>query len=89
MTGRQLCTCRLDALSVPQPKLLLAVHAAWYYRRLAVPALCTYMLVDQQDGNIFSFVREAVKRLFDRRCLGLLVDDKKISLRVGWICNVL
>lgn len=35
----------------------------------------TNMLVDQNDGNILSLLREIVKRFLDRGCLGLGVDD--------------
>lgn len=49
----------------------------------------TYMLVDEQDGDILSLLREAVECFFDRRGLRLRVYDQKVSLRVRAICDVL
>ena len=47
------------------------------------------MLINQQDGNIFSVVRVIIESLLDQGGFGLGVNDKEILLRVGGLCNML
>lgn len=49
----------------------------------------TYVLVDQQRGNIFPLLGEVLEGLLDRRRFGLGVNDKEIPLGVRAICDVL
>lgn len=48
-----------------------------------------HMLVDEYNGDVFSFVCEAVKGVFNCRILSLGVHDQKVALRVWRFGNVL
>lgn len=78
---------------------LFRIRSAIYnvFRRLFSPKtlakreLVTYMLVYKQNTNILSFLREAVKCLFNSGSFGFGVHDDKVSLgiwRVGYMLRV-
>jgi hypothetical protein len=46
----------------------------------------TNMLVDEDDANIVSRLREVLKRILDLFRLGLRVDDKEVPL-LRWTCG--
>lgn len=43
----------------------------------------TYMLVNQHDSDILSFLCESLECLLDRRLLRFLIHDQEVLLRVG------
>lgn len=47
------------------------------------------MLVDEQDGDVFSVMRVPVKGLLDDRGLGPGIDDEEVLLGVRGQCDVL
>jgi hypothetical protein len=49
----------------------------------------TYVLVDQQHGNVFPLLGEVLEGLLDSRRFGLGVDDEEIPLGVWAVCDVL
>ena len=46
------------------------------------------MLVDQNDSNVLSFLREPCESLLYLRCFGLVIDNQEISLCIGWLGNM-
>ncbi len=40
-------------------------------------------MIDQDNGDILALRREPVKGLLDGRCLGAIVDDEEVLLRLG------
>ena len=40
----------------------------------------SYVLVDEENGNVLALLGEAVKGLLDGVCLGLVVDDEVVLL---------
>ena len=42
----------------------------------------SYMLVYEQDGDVFAILREALKGVFDGSVFRLLVDDKEVLLGI-------
>lgn len=49
----------------------------------------TYVLVDQQNSNILSLLREVLECSLDGGGLGLGVDNEEVALRVWGIGDVL
>lgn len=49
----------------------------------------TNMLVDKENGNILSLLREVLERSLDRWSLSLGVDHEEVSLGIRWICDML
>lgn len=49
----------------------------------------SHMLVDEQNGNIFPFLREAVKGTFDGRVLRSVINDEIVLLRIRRFGDVL
>lgn len=48
----------------------------------------TYMLVDQDDPNVLSFLCKSRKCILYLRSLGFMVNDKEVSLCIGWFCDM-
>ena len=48
----------------------------------------TYMLVDQDYPNVLSFLCKSCKCILYLRRLGFMVNDKEISLCIGWFCDM-
>ena len=48
----------------------------------------TYMLVDQDYPNVLSLRCKSCKCILYLRRLGFMVNDKEISLRIGWFCDM-
>lgn len=48
-----------------------------------------YMLIDQEDPDIFPLGCEPLERFFDCCIVRLAVDNQKVLLRIGWSCDVL
>ena len=48
----------------------------------------TYMLVDQDYPNVLSFPCKSCKCTLYLRRLGFMVNDKEISLCIGWFCDM-
>jgi len=46
----------------------------------------SYMLIYEQDGDIFAVLSEALEGIFDGSVFGLLVDDEEVLLGV-WRCG--
>lgn len=49
----------------------------------------SYVLVDEENGNVLALLGEAVKGLFDGVRLGLVVDNEVVLLRVRRVGDVL
>lgn len=47
------------------------------------------MLVDQNNSNVLSLLREVLERFFDRRGLRLRIDHKEVSFGIWAICDML
>lgn len=48
-----------------------------------------YMLIDENNSNVFPRLGVAVKRFLDGLVLRLVVDYEEVLLRVGAACDVL
>jgi hypothetical protein len=53
-----------------------------------VVAWFAYMLIDQDNADVFAFLCKSPERICDLRLLCLVVHDQKVALGVGWFCDV-
>jgi hypothetical protein len=49
----------------------------------------TYVLVDEDNSNVFSFLSKGFECFLDRRGFGLRIYHEKVPLGVGGICDML
>ena len=47
------------------------------------------MLIDKEDSDIFPLGGEIIECLLNGTVFGLVVDDQKVPLRIGRLCDML
>lgn len=87
------CTSRRRAECALRPNSSQSAHHSPHDGRMRQqvprPHKKTYMLIDQQDSNIFPFLRKVLECFFNGRVLGLAVDNEEVPLGVRGSCDML